>query len=145
MPKDRYFISTADYIEPFGQTIPKGSILKYMSVRDDSDYFDVLYFDKKENCVYPIIFIKSKLNPMDVYDIDISIKKKFDERKRKPKKTFVEMYPDEKAVQSYLEKLMEIRKIMIEKRMKNLPDYESKMKMIEIQEKLLKEKSKSSK
>lgn len=80
MPKDKYFVSNEDYTEPFGQVIPKGSTLKYLSLRDSQNY-DVLYFDREENSVYPIIFIKSKLTNVSTSDIEKSTRKLFDEWK----------------------------------------------------------------
>ena len=109
MPKDRYFLSNEDFTEPFGQVIPKGSILKYSEKRKEPETLYVLYFDEEEKSVYPIIFIKSKLTKINTTDIEKSTRKMFDEyENRKPEKTLAEMFPNKEDREKYILERIEI-------------------------------------
>ena len=112
MPKERYFLSIEDFTEPFGLVIPKGSILKYSGKRKEPETLNVLYFDMKENSVYPIIFIKSKLTKIKTSDVEKSTRKMFEEyENRKPEKTLAEMFPNQEDREKYiLERLNFINK-----------------------------------
>lgn len=116
MPKDRYFLSNDDYTEPFGQVIKKGSVLKYISQHDSQSYY-VLYFDREENSVYPIIFYKSKLTNINTSDVDKAVRKLFDDSKNeKHEKTLAEMFPKREDQIKYIMDIMEKNEVIKKRR-----------------------------
>ena len=80
-PKFKYFASIEDFVEPLGQMpVKKNSIFLYL--KNKGPHFSlVLYYDEKENAVYPFGVPKSILKRIPTEKIDINIRKMFEQKK----------------------------------------------------------------